>query len=162
TAGGMAIPQWSLDSALGFMDAHQIATAILSVSTPGAYVGNATEAREIARVLNIETAQIVAKDPARLGFFATLCLPDVEGSAQEACRAFDELKADGVVLITNTDGVYMGDPSLEPLMSLLNERSAVIFLHPGALVAKPAPGVEAFVADFLLDTVRSAVSICKA
>jgi predicted TIM-barrel fold metal-dependent hydrolase len=161
TAGGMPIPQWSVDGALSFMDGHKIATAILSVSAPGAYLGNAAEAREMARALNIETAQVVAKNPARFGFFATLCLPDVEGSIQEARRAFDELKADGVVLLTNTDGVYMGDPSLEPLMNVLNEHDAVVFLHPDALPAKLAPGVEPFVADFLLDTVRSAISICK-
>ena len=162
TGGGMPIPQWSPDGALSFMDAHNIATAILSVAAPGAYIGNANEARGMARALNIETAQMVAKNPARFGFFATLCLPDVEGSIQEARRAFDELKADGVVLMTNTDGVYMGDPSVEPLMSVLNGHDAVVFLHPDALPAKLAPGVEAFVADFLLDTVRSAVSICKA
>jgi 6-methylsalicylate decarboxylase len=47
-------------------------------------------------------------------------------------------------------------------MALLNEHDAVIFLHPSALPAKLAPGVPAYVADFLLDTVRTAVSICKA
>jgi 6-methylsalicylate decarboxylase len=161
-AGGMPIPQWSPDSALSFMDEHKIATAIFSVSTPGAYIGSAAEAREMARKLNIETAEVVAKNPRRFGFFATLCLPDVEGSLDEARRGLDELKADGIVLMTNTDGVYMGDPTLEPLMALLNERRAVIFLHPGALPAKLAPGVPAYVSDFLLDTVRTAVSICKA
>ena len=133
TAGGMPIPQWSVESALNFMDAHKIATAIFSVSTPGAHLGNAIETRQMARALNIETAQIVAKNPGRFGFFATLCLPDVDGSIDEAQRAFDELNADGIVLMTNTDGVYMGDPSLEPLMGFLNAHSAVVFLHPGAL-----------------------------
>lgn len=162
TAGGLPIPQWSVDSALSFMDAHKIATAILSVSTPGAYIGEASDAREMARALNDETAQIAGKDPGRFGFFATLCLPDVDASIDEARRALDELKADGVVLMTNTDGIYVGDPSLEPLMAELNDRNGVIFLHPGALPAKLAAGVPAYVADFLLDTVRAAVSICKA
>lgn len=162
TAGGMPIPQWSVDNALGFMDAHKIATAIFSVSTPGAYIGDAIEAREVARALNVETAQIVAKNPERFGFFATLCLPDVGGSIDEARRALAELKADGIVLMTNTDGIYMGDPSLEPLMGVLNERHAVVFLHPGALPAQLAADVPAYVADFLLDTVGTAVGICKA
>jgi predicted TIM-barrel fold metal-dependent hydrolase len=162
TAGGMPIPQWSVDSALGFMDAHKIATAIFSVSTPGAYIGDAIEAREVARALNVETAQIVAKNPERFGFFATLCLPDVVGSIDEARRALAELKADGIVLMTNTDGIYIGDPSLEPLMGVLNEHHAVVFLHPGALPAQLAADVPAYVADFLLDTVRTAVGICKA
>jgi predicted TIM-barrel fold metal-dependent hydrolase len=162
TAGGLPIPDWSVDSALQFMDAHKIATAIFSVSTPGAYIGSATEARDMARALNIETAQVVAMNPDRFGFFATLCLPDVDGSIDEARRAFDQLNADGIVLMTNTDGVYIGDPSLEPLMAFLNVRGAVIFLHPGALPASDAAGVPAYVADFLLDTVRAAVSICLA
>lgn len=160
-AGGMPIPQWSTDSALHFMDANSIETAIFSVSTPGAYVGDLKEACEMARRLNVETAEIVAKDMRRFGFFATLCLPDVEGSIAVATDALDNLKADGIVLMTNTDGLYMGDPSLEPLMQALNTRNAVVFLHPGALPAKLAPGVPAYVADFLLDTVRTAVSICK-
>lgn len=162
TAGGMPIPQWSPDSALSFMDAHQIRAAVLSVSTPGAYIGDAAEAKEMARVLNIETAKVVSQRTDRFGFFATLCLPDVESAIAEADFAFDDLKADGVVLMTNTDGVYLGDPRLEPLMRALNQRHAVVFLHPGALPAKPAAGVEPYVADFLLDTVRTAVSICKA
>lgn len=162
TAGGMPIPQWSPNTALSFMDAHGIGAAVLSVSTPGAYIGDAGEAREMARILNIETAHVVSQHSDRFGFFATLCLPDVEASIAEVHHAFDELKADGAVLMTNTDGVYMGDPSLVPLMRALNERSAVVFLHPGVLPAKLAPGVEAYVADFLLDTVRTAVSICKA
>ena len=116
----------------------------------------------MARALNVETAQIVAKSPERFGFFATLCLPDVGGSIDEARRALAELKADGIVLMTNTDGIYMGDPSLEPLMGVLNEHHAVVFLHPGALPAQLAAGVPAYVADFLLDTVRTAVGICKA
>ncbi len=162
TAGGMPIPQWSVESALNFMDAHKIATAIFSVSTPGAHLGNAIETRQMARALNIETAQIAAKNPGRFGFFATLCLPDVDGSIDEAQRAFDELNADGIVLMTNTDGVYMGDPSLEPLMGFLDAHSAIVFLHPGALPAEVAAGVPAYVADILLDTVRTAVSISKA
>ena len=162
TAGGMPIPQWNVDSTLSFMDANKIAAAIFSVSTPGAYLGDAIETREIARALNVETARIVASNPDRFGFFATLCLPDVDRSIDEARHAFDELKADGIVLMTNTDGIYMGDPSLEPLMGLLNTYNAVAFLHPGALPAELAAGIPAYVADFLLDTVRTAVSICKA
>ncbi len=68
TAGGMPIPQWSVESALNFMDAHKIATAIFSVSTPGAHLGNAIETRQMARALNIETAQIAAKTLADSGF----------------------------------------------------------------------------------------------
>lgn len=161
TAGGKAIPAWSPVQALRFMDANQIAIAVLSVSTPGAFVGDKSEAREQARILNTETAEVVAGNRRRFGFFATAALPDVEASIHETTFALDHLSADGVVLLTNTDGVYLGDPSLDPLMAALNERRAVVFVHPGEPPMAPVPGIEAFVTDFLLDSVRAALNITK-
>src|SRR5262245_5962227 len=111
TAGGRAIPDWSVDKALRFMDANKVAVAILSVSTPGAFVGDVSEARSQAQALNAETAEVVARHRDRFGFFATLSLPDVDASIAEATFALDRLGADGVVLLTNTAGVYLGDPS---------------------------------------------------
>ncbi|MEV5517742.1 amidohydrolase family protein [Streptomyces flaveolus] len=77
--------------------------------------------------------------PDRFGFFATLTLPDVEGAVAEAGHALDELGADGVVLLANSKGVYLGDSAFDPLMDALNRRSAVVFVHPSALPADPAP-----------------------
>lgn len=34
-AGGRELPAWSAEEALRLMDAHEIATAVLSLSTPG-------------------------------------------------------------------------------------------------------------------------------
>ena len=161
TAGGKPIPYWSPDDALRFMDANRIGFAVLSLSTPGAYIGDAAETKIKARELNAETAEIVAKHSKRFGFFATLALPDVEAAAAEAVHALDVLKADGIVLLTNTAGVYLGDRSLDPLMQVLNARNAVVFVHPGDLPAPPVPGIEHFVADFLLDSVRAAINIAK-
>jgi predicted TIM-barrel fold metal-dependent hydrolase len=40
------------------------------------------------------------------------------------------LNADGFVLQTNHQGVYLGDPAFEPIFALLNERKATVFIHP--------------------------------
>jgi len=42
----------------------------------------------------------------------------------------DELHLDGVVLLSNSDGMYLGDPELEEFFAELNRRKAVVFIHP--------------------------------
>lgn len=159
TAGGKAIPEWSPQAALDFMGETNVQTAILSVSTPGVEPAPAPEGRTMARQVN-EYAAVVASDhPGRFGFFATLTLPDIDGSLAEAAYALDELGADGVVLLSNTNGVYLGDPSFDPVLEELDRREAVVFIHPSALPAEPIEGIPPYVADFLLDTTRAAINL---
>ena len=162
TAGGMPIPPWSTEAALDVMDAHGVSAGLLSISTPGVHLGDDAEARVKAREVNEDAAAVVAARPDRFGFFATLTLPDLDGALAEAAYAFDTLKADGVVLPTSVHNQYLGDPAWDTLMAELNRRNAVIFTHPGGLEGPHAPGLNPHVCDFLLDTVRAAVSICKA
>jgi predicted TIM-barrel fold metal-dependent hydrolase len=144
------------------MDARGVETAILSVSTPGVHLGDDAEARARAREVNECAAKVVHDHPARFGFFATLALPDVEGALAELAYALDTLRADGVVLLANSRGVYLGDPRFDPLFDELNRRRAVVFVHPSTLPGlEPLPGVPAFVADFLLDTTRAAIGLAR-
>ena len=158
-AGGLPVPFWSVEAALDIMGKTGVETAILSVSTPGVEPGDVNETRAMARRLNVYSAAIVAAHPGRFGFFATLTLPDVEGALAEAAYAFDSLKADGVVLHAHAKGIYLGDPAFDPLMEELNRRKAVIFVHPSELPGGAVPGIPAYVADFLLDSVRAAVNL---
>jgi predicted TIM-barrel fold metal-dependent hydrolase len=160
-AGGRAIPRWSVEGALELMAGADIATGILSVSTPGVHLGDDGEAGERAREVNEFAAAVVRAQPARFGFFATLTLPDVEGAIAEARHAFDHLGADGVVLLANVRGTYLGDPAWAPLMDELGRREAVVFVHPSALPAPPVPGIPPFAADFLLDTTRAAIALAR-
>ena len=163
-AGGRELPAWSAEEALAVMDAHGIERAILSVSTPGVQVGtqrNDGEARKLARELNEFTARVASDHPGRFGFFATLTLPDVDGALVEAGHALDTLGADGVILLANTQGRYLGDPGDDPLLAELSRRRAVVFVHPSTLPGGTAPGVPAFAADFLLDTTRAAYRLVQ-
>lgn len=51
--------------------------------------------------------------------------------------------------------------AVDPLMDELNQRKAVVFIHPSALPGSSAPDLPAYVADFLLDSVRAAVNLCR-
>src|SRR5712692_4661824 len=159
-AGGLPIPEWSVDSAIALMDKYGIQTAIMSISTPGVHLGDDAEAREKAREMNEYAAQVVRKHPGRFGFFATLCLPDVKGSLDELAYAFDQLHADGVVVLANSRGIYLGEKSFDPLFDELNRRRAVVFVHPSYLFGNDPPkGMPPYIADFLLDTTRAAVRL---
>jgi predicted TIM-barrel fold metal-dependent hydrolase len=160
-AGGLPIPAWSVEAALENMDANAIETAILSVSTPGVEPGQLQEARAMAREVNEFAAKVVADRPGRFGFFATLTLPDIDGAIAEARYALDTLHADGVVLHAHAHNTYLGDPSFDPLMDELNDHKAVIFVHPSELVGNSVTGIPAFVADFLLDSVRAAINLSR-
>ena len=160
-AGGLLVPEWSVDASLELMDSTEIETAILSISTPGVEPGAESEARAMARRLNEYAADLAREHPGRFGFFATLTLPDVDGALQELAYAYDELSADGVVLHGNSKGIYLGEPAFDPVFDELQRRKAVIFVHPSTLPGPGVPGIPAYAADFLLDTVRGAFNLAR-
>ena len=128
------IPEWTPELCLEFMKENGIESSILSVSAPGVHLGNTEEAKQMARKVNEYCYELVNSNPKSFGYFATLLLPDVANSIIEAKHALETLKADGVILLTNTGGKYLGDPEYEPLMEFLNEKKTTVFTHPAQLV----------------------------
>jgi predicted TIM-barrel fold metal-dependent hydrolase len=157
--GSIPVPEWSAAHAIDIMGQNGIATGILSISVPGVNFGDVERARTWARTVNELTADLVRDRPSSFGMFACLTLPVVDGSLAEAEYALDVLRADGIVLLADHDGIYLGDPSFAPLFAELGRRGAVVFVHPNDLPTPPIPGVPPFAADFLLDTTRSAFQL---
>lgn len=114
------------------MDSQNISKSILSAPPPGTHLvpGENASARKLARNCNLFVADAKKRHPDRFGYWASLPLPDVEGSLTELAYALDELDADGVNLFTNTHGIYLGDPSFEPLFCELNNRGTIVMFHP--------------------------------
>jgi 6-methylsalicylate decarboxylase len=161
-AGGRELPDWSPEVSLQTMAELGIATAVLSVSTPGTtFLSNPADAVALARDLNDYTAAVVAARPDRFGFFATAPMPDIDESVAEIGRALDELKADGIVLLANSAGVYLGQDGQDALFAALNDRSAVVFVHPAELPGPTVAGIAPFATDFLLDTTRAAYLLVR-
>src|SRR5205823_10030863 len=101
-----------------------------STSEPSVYFGDAAAARALARECNDYFAKVVADHPGRFGMFATLPLPDVDGTLKEIAYAFDTLKADGICFMSSYEGKYLGDPMFAPVMDEHNRRSPVTYTHP--------------------------------
>lgn len=141
------------------MDSTHIGTGILSVSAPGVFLGGGTDARSTARAVNTYTAELVKDRPDRFGHFASLPLPDVDGALAEIEYAFDELGADGIVLMSNAQGKYLGDKEFEPMWQELDSREAVVFVHPTSPPMQVLAGLPSPVLDFPFDTTRTAVHI---
>jgi predicted TIM-barrel fold metal-dependent hydrolase len=158
----LPVPDWTADAALTVMDGLGIGTALLSVTTPGLYLATEAQARRLAREVNEFAAGQVERKPDRFGFLATLTLPDVAGAVAEAVYALDELQADGIVLMANAAGRYLGDPEFAPLYAELDRRGAVLFVHPifpAALGPPAATGNPRSDVDLLAETTRSAVDL---
>lgn len=162
SAAGRDMPEWTPEAALETMAALDIATAILSVSVPGtAFLPQPADAAALARDVNDYSADLVARTPDKFGFFATIPLPHVDHAVAEAVRALDELHADGVVLLANNGGHYLGEDGQDELFAALDARSAVAFIHPATLPGPAIPDIPPFAMDFLLDTTRAAYLLVR-
>ena len=96
------------------MDRNRIGTAILSTSDFPIPSSAVEKIRQIARVSNDFYADLIARHPRRFGAFAALPLPDVDASLTEISYALDTLHLDGVMLLSNYEGMYLGDALFEP------------------------------------------------
>jgi predicted TIM-barrel fold metal-dependent hydrolase len=159
--GGMPIPAWSAAAALEVMDRQEIATAMVSLSSPSTHFLPQSERGALCRQVNEAGAELVRTHPGRFGYFASLPMPDVEAALAEIAFAFDRLGVDGVILETHSDGAYLGAPQFAPIFAELNRRAATVFLHPTSPacfeqlgLGRPAPLLE-----FPLDTTRSVVDL---
>ena len=121
---GFPLPKYDADAHLKWMDEAGVQTSVLTLAAP-----QPTSAK-VVRSTNEAAAELKRKHPGRFLFLAALPLPDVDAAIREAVYALDTLKADGIKLATNANGQYLGAPELDTLFSFLNERKAVIILHP--------------------------------
>ncbi|AYB34872.1 amidohydrolase [Chryseolinea soli] len=155
--GGLKPQKWTPETSLSFMDEAGIDVAILSTSTPGIQLSDQVAGRELARRCNELAASLIAQYPKRFGAFASVAMPNIHDAIEEVRYALDVLKLDGVVLFTNSLGVYLGDPTVRPLFDELQKRKAVVYVHPNP---SPDPiahslGLADNLIDFPTDTTRT-------
>ena len=109
-------------------------TTIFSLTTPGVlFLSDRDAARKLSRQVNEHCASIRDSNPSKFGFFATLpSLFDAEGAIAEIRYALDTLNAEGVIVFTRygDENAYLGHEAFRPVWKELNERKAVVLVHP--------------------------------
>jgi predicted TIM-barrel fold metal-dependent hydrolase len=153
--------EWTPEKSLADMDNAGVATAILSITTPGVWFGDDAAAVPLARACNEYGAKLAADGARRFGMFATLPLPNIDASLREIEYALDTLKVNGIGLFTSYGDKWLGDPALAPVMDELNRRKAVVYTHPidanccrNLLAGVPGPVIE-----YGTDTTRTIASL---
>ena len=155
------LTKWQPSQAIETMDKDGIAVSVLSIATPSVWLGNAAASRRLARECNDYAAKMQTDYKGRFGHFATLPLPDVDGSLREIEYLYGTLGADGIALTTNYDDKYPGEDAFAPVFDELNRRNAVVYFHPTAASFAfnrvkniPPPTIE-----FPFDTTRTITSL---
>ena len=155
------LTKWQPGQAIEAMDKDGIAVSVLSIATPSVWLGGIAASRTLARECNDYAAKLQSDHKGRFGHFATLPLPDVDGSLREIEYLYDTLKADGIALTTNYDDKYPGEDAFAPVFDELNRRKAVVYFHPTAASFAfdrvkdiPPPTIE-----FPFDTTRTITSL---
>lgn len=160
---GWPNPEWSVEAMLKAADEHKIAAQVLSISSPGITFVKGKAASDLARRLNEYMAGLAKEHTPQFGSMAILPLPDIEASLDEIAYSLDTLGMDGIGLLSNYHGLYLGDPQLDPIFNELNRRKAMVFVHPTIpphwdtfTADLPAP-----IAEYTFDSTRMAMSLVK-
>ena len=146
---------------LSVMETEGIATSVLSFTSPGIWFGDIDQTKALARQCNEFLSRLAADHPGRFGGFAFLPLPDIDAALSETAYALDELKLDGITLLTSVDDKYIGHPYFEPLYAELNRRRAVVFIHPCYPPGTEADGwdIPRMLIDYPFETTRVAINL---
>ncbi|KAF5548079.1 amidohydrolase [Fusarium phyllophilum] len=130
--GMPALPPWSAEQHIKLMQKLSISKSVLSITSPGTHLipNDDRGSARLTRQVNEELSMICKDHAEHFRFFASLPLPSVDDSIAEIDYALDKLGAVGFAVLSNSDGVYLGDNVLDPVFTHLNSRKAILFIHP--------------------------------
>ena len=112
------------------LDRVGIDVEVVSLSTPNVFFTSAEHQPDVARMMNDSYANLIAKYPERFKGFASIPLDAPDAALSELHRAIDELKLNGVILLSNIGGQPLTSPEYREFFAEANRMQLCIFLHP--------------------------------
>ena len=150
------------DEIIEAMERFGIAKAVINpLSAAGVHHGSDEAADDLVKSTTEALAEFAAAAPDRLGIFAPLSFPDVASAVRQLDTALGSFGADGIILMTNQNGVYVGDPAGEELWAELDRREATVFIHPTRPANHADLGLELWAAiiEYPFETTRVAANL---
>jgi aminocarboxymuconate-semialdehyde decarboxylase len=146
------------------MDRVGIDVEVLSLSTPNVYFAPPERQAEVARLVNDAYADLAARHPKRFKGFASIPMDDPDAALRELERALDELRLNGVIVLSNINGRPLTDPRYRPFFAECDRRRVCVFIHPMIPVsAEPfAEYVLGPIIGFPFDTTLAVARLCYA
>jgi len=135
---GITPPMTDPEKRIEDMDRVGIDVEVVSLSTPNVFFAPAERQPEVARMVNDDYAELIARYPKRFKGFASIPMDDPDQAIKELHRALDELKLNGVILMSNIQGRSLTLPQYRAFFEEANRRKLCLFLHP-MLPANPEP-----------------------
>jgi len=123
-------PMWDYDLRIAAMDQAGVDIAVVSLTCPNAYFGDAQTSLAAARMVNDSMAEQQSIRPDRIRWFASLPWQYEDLALAELARA-RQAGAAGVMVIANIDGEDLTDPSFANIWRAIDELALPVLLHPG-------------------------------
>jgi predicted TIM-barrel fold metal-dependent hydrolase len=95
------------------MDRVGIDVEVVSLSTPNVFFTDAEHQPGVARMINDSYADLIARHPKRFKGFASIPMDAPDAALTELHRVIDDLKLNGVVLLSNIGGKPLTSRSIE-------------------------------------------------
>jgi len=159
---GVTPPMTDVAKRIEDMDRVGIDVEVVSLSTPNVFFADAQHQPEIARMVNDAYAGLVAQHPNRFKGFASIPMDDPDAALAELHRAIDELKLNGVILLSNLRGRPLTSPQYRAFFAEANRMKLCILLHP-MLPANTDPFREYVlgpIVGFMFDTTLAIARMC--
>jgi aminocarboxymuconate-semialdehyde decarboxylase len=159
---GVTPPMTNVAQRLEDMNRVGIDVEVISLSTPNVFFTDAQHQPEIARLVNDAYAELIARHPARFKGFASIPMDNPEAALKELHRAIDDLKLNGVILLSNIGGKPLTSPEYRPFFAEANRMKLCILLHP-MLPANTEPFREYVlgpIVGFMFDTTLAVARMC--
>jgi aminocarboxymuconate-semialdehyde decarboxylase len=159
---GVTPPMTDVGRRLEDMDRVGIDVEVISLSTPNVFFTDAEHQPGIARMVNDAYAELIALHPARFKGFASIPMDAPDAALNELHRAIDELKLNGVILLSNIGGKPLTSPEYRPFFVEANRMKLCILLHP-MLPANTEPFREYVlgpIVGFMFDTTLAVARLC--
>jgi aminocarboxymuconate-semialdehyde decarboxylase len=127
---GITPPMTDVAKRIEDMDRVGIDVQVVSLSTPNVFFADEKGQPAVARMVNDAYAELVAKHPRRFKGFASIPMDAPDAALKELHRAIDELKLNGVILLSNIRGNALTAPAYRPFFAEANRMKLCILLHP--------------------------------